>query len=111
MNEPKDLAKIYLGRHCKTQWNVENRLIGTTDLPLCAEGLAEARPEAEAGERLRESVPGGGRDPLRGQQRGGVFDRSGQLTKTMVVPPGAADPIKPEKGSQEAKWLQRVCMF
>ena len=42
MNEPKDLAKIYLGRHCKTQWNVENRLIGTTDLPLCAEGLAEA---------------------------------------------------------------------
>jgi hypothetical protein len=41
----------------------------------------------------------------------GVFDRSGQLTKTVVVPPGAADPIKPEKGSQEAKWLQRVCMF
>jgi hypothetical protein len=41
----------------------------------------------------------------------GVFDRSGQLTKTMIIPPGGADPIKPEKGSQEAKWLQRVCMF
>ena len=41
----------------------------------------------------------------------GVFDRNGQLTKTMVIPPGGADPIKPEKGSQEAKWLQRVCMF
>jgi hypothetical protein len=41
----------------------------------------------------------------------GVFDRNGQLTKTMVIPPGGADPIKPEKGTQEAKWLQRVCMF
>lgn len=42
MNESNHIAKIYLGRHCKTQWNIENRLIGTTDLPLCAEGLAEA---------------------------------------------------------------------
>lgn len=41
----------------------------------------------------------------------GLFDRSGQLSKTMVSPPGAVDPVKPEKGSDEAKWLQRVCMF
>jgi hypothetical protein len=40
-----------------------------------------------------------------------VFDGSGQLQKTMVVPPGASDPVTPQKGSQPAKWLRRVCMF
>jgi broad specificity phosphatase PhoE len=43
MNDLNNLAKIYLGRHCKVQWNLEGRLIGTTDLPLCPEGLVEAR--------------------------------------------------------------------
>jgi broad specificity phosphatase PhoE len=38
-----NIARIYLARHCKTQWNLEGRFIGTTDLPLCAEGLAEAK--------------------------------------------------------------------
>ncbi len=41
----------------------------------------------------------------------GLYDPSGQLAKTMVSPPGAVDPSKPEQGTQEAKWLQRVCMF
>jgi hypothetical protein len=41
----------------------------------------------------------------------GVFDNSGNVLKSMVAPPGALDPVKPEKGSEEAKWLQRVCMF
>ncbi|MBI4228716.1 MAG: histidine phosphatase family protein [Deltaproteobacteria bacterium] len=34
--------KIYLARHCKTQWNLENRLVGTSDIPLCQEGIEEA---------------------------------------------------------------------
>jgi len=38
-----DTAKIYLGRHCKTEWNLEHRLIGTTDLPLCDFGWNEAK--------------------------------------------------------------------
>lgn len=41
----------------------------------------------------------------------GVIDGNGQLQKTLVVPPGASDPVKPEKGSKQAKWVQRVCMF
>jgi hypothetical protein len=41
----------------------------------------------------------------------GLFDRNGQLQKTLVVPPGASDPVKPAKGTQQAKWVQRVCMF
>lgn len=43
MNDLNNLAKIYLGRHCKVLWNLEGRLIGTTDLPLCPEGLVEAK--------------------------------------------------------------------
>jgi hypothetical protein len=38
-----------------------------------------------------------------------VFDRTGLLEKRMIVPPGAADPIKPEAGTPQAKWLQEVC--
>jgi hypothetical protein len=41
----------------------------------------------------------------------GVFDRSGHLMKTMVVPPGAADPVKAQKGTEAAKWVRQVCMF
>jgi hypothetical protein len=40
-----------------------------------------------------------------------LLDRTGQPQKTMVVPPGASDPVKPAKGSEQAKWVQRVCMF
>lgn len=35
-------SKIYLARHCKTQWNLEERLVGTSDIPLCKEGREEA---------------------------------------------------------------------
>lgn len=41
MSELPQATKLYLGRHCKTAWNLENRLIGRTDLPLCEEGWLE----------------------------------------------------------------------
>jgi len=41
-------AKIYLARHCKTVWNLENRLQGTVDLPLAKTGLEEARSNVAA---------------------------------------------------------------
>ena len=41
----------------------------------------------------------------------GVFDNSGNVLKTLVAPPGSLDPVTPEKGSEAAKWLRRVCMF
>jgi hypothetical protein len=40
-----------------------------------------------------------------------VFDRAGQLQRTLVVPPGAVDPVKPPKGSTEHKWLRKACLF
>jgi hypothetical protein len=41
----------------------------------------------------------------------GVFDGAGQLQRTMVVPPGAVDPVKPAKGTTEHKWLRKACLF
>jgi hypothetical protein len=39
----------------------------------------------------------------------GVFDPAGRLVKTMLVPPGATDPVAPKAGSTEARWLKEVC--
>ena len=41
----------------------------------------------------------------------GVFDSTGMLVKRMMVPPGAVDPLTPDAGSPEAKWLKDVCMY
>ena len=39
----------------------------------------------------------------------GVYDRSGQLLKSLISPPGAADPAVPAPGSPQARWLEQVC--
>jgi broad specificity phosphatase PhoE len=41
-------AKIYLARHCKTAWNLEDRLQGTIDLPLAEIGVQEAKTNIAA---------------------------------------------------------------
>lgn len=45
------MHKLVLLRHGQSQWNVENRFTGWTDVPLSDEGRAEA---AEAGRLLKE---------------------------------------------------------
>ncbi len=42
------MSKLYLQRHLKSQWNLENKFTGWTDVPLCQEGI-ESAPKA-AGE-------------------------------------------------------------
>ncbi len=44
------MAKLVLIRHGESQWNLENRFTGWTDVPLTEKGRREAR---SAGERLR----------------------------------------------------------
>ncbi|MCA9831334.1 MAG: 2,3-diphosphoglycerate-dependent phosphoglycerate mutase [Dehalococcoidia bacterium] len=46
------MAKLVLIRHGQSQWNLENRFTGWIDVPLTANGEAEAR---KAGEQLREA--------------------------------------------------------
>ncbi len=38
---------VYLIRHGETEWNKESRIQGREDVPLCAEGLEQARETAE----------------------------------------------------------------
>jgi probable phosphoglycerate mutase len=49
---PGKLARFYVVRHCKTEWNLQGRLQGKRDLPLCAEGVTEARRNVRVIENL-----------------------------------------------------------
>lgn len=41
------MAKLFLLRHLKSQWNLENKFTGWTDVPLCQEGIEGAGGVAE----------------------------------------------------------------
>ncbi|MCX6724389.1 MAG: 2,3-diphosphoglycerate-dependent phosphoglycerate mutase [Candidatus Staskawiczbacteria bacterium] len=41
------MAKLFLQRHLKSQWNLENKFTGWTDVPLCQEGVESAKTAAE----------------------------------------------------------------
>lgn len=43
--------KLYIMRHGETAWNADNRILGSTDIPLNAKGREQAR---EAAERLKD---------------------------------------------------------
>ena len=40
------MAKLFLLRHLKSQWNLENRFTGWTDVPLCQKGIESAKKVA-----------------------------------------------------------------
>lgn len=40
------MAKLYLQRHLKSQWNLENKFTGWTDVQLCQEGIDSATQAA-----------------------------------------------------------------
>jgi len=41
------MAKLFLLRHLKSQWNLENRFSGWVDVPLCKEGIKKAEEIAK----------------------------------------------------------------
>lgn len=41
------MSKIYFVRHGQSEWNVENKICGATDIPLTDEGRAQARVTAQ----------------------------------------------------------------
>jgi 2,3-bisphosphoglycerate-dependent phosphoglycerate mutase len=50
------MSKLYLQRHLKSQWNLENKFTGWTDVPLSEEGVKSAKDAAEklAGVKIDE---------------------------------------------------------
>ena len=45
------MASIYFVRHGQSEWNVTDQICGATDIPLTAQGHAQAR---ETGEKIKE---------------------------------------------------------
>lgn len=41
------MAKLFLQRHLKSQWNLENKFTGLTDVPLSQEGINSAESAAQ----------------------------------------------------------------
>jgi hypothetical protein len=82
---------------------------GRFDVVVAWADPAVQRPEGQAMRRLRYMA--NCEEGTMTLAAVGVFDSSGNVLKTMVAPPGSLDPVKPEKGSEESKWLRRVCMF
>jgi len=41
------MSKLILLRHLKSQWNLENRFTGWTDVPLCKEGISNTNQIAK----------------------------------------------------------------
>lgn len=41
------MAELFLQRHLKSQWNLENKFTGWTDVPLCQEGIEAAKEAAK----------------------------------------------------------------
>ncbi len=48
--------RLYVARHGETQWNVENRVCGSTDLPLTQKGMEQAERLAEKAEGIKPDV-------------------------------------------------------
>jgi len=46
------MKRLVLIRHGESQWNMENRFTGWTDIPLSEKGIAEAK---KAGKLLKEN--------------------------------------------------------
>ena len=44
--------RLFAARHGQTQWNVDNKICGVTDVPLTEEGWAQARALAEKAQEL-----------------------------------------------------------
>lgn len=48
--------RIFVARHGETQWNLENKVCGSTDLPLTEKGLAQAQALAEKAVQVKPDV-------------------------------------------------------
>jgi len=109
LDDPEAMAVIKQGEVGR----LERETIGSYgdltrfDVSVVWDSAAAARPEGYMGRRLRYVAHCRARTLTLGAVS--VFDASGRLMKTMILPPGAVDPAAPAEGSVESKWLREVC--
>ena len=77
------------------------------DVSIVWNGAAAARPEGYMARRVRYVADCKAHTLLLAAVS--LFDSSGRLIKTMIVPPRAVEPAAPAEGSAESRWLQEVC--
>jgi len=77
------------------------------DVSIVWDSAASARPEGYMARRVRYVADCKAHTLLLAVVS--VFDSSGRLLKTMILPPGAVDPVPPAEGSVESRWLREVC--
>ena len=77
------------------------------DVSIVWDSAASARPEGYMARRVRYVADCKAHTLLLAVVS--VFDSSGRLLKTMILPPGAVDPAAPAEGSVESRWLREVC--
>ena|SRR5215472_12674985 len=77
------------------------------DVSLVWDSAAAARPEGYMARRVRYVADCKAHTLVLGAVS--LFDGSGRLIKTMILPPGAVDPAVPAEGSTESGWLREVC--
>lgn len=77
------------------------------DVSIVWDSAASARPEGYIARRVRYVADCKAHTLVLGAVS--VFDSSGRLLKTMILPPGAVEPGAPAEGSAESRWLREVC--
>jgi len=77
------------------------------DVSIVWDSAASARPEGYMARRVRYVADCKTRTLVLGAVS--VFDSSGRLIKTMILPPGAVEPAAPAEGSVESRWMREVC--
>jgi len=77
------------------------------DVSIVWDSAAAARPEGYMARRVRYVADCKAHTLVLGAVS--VFDSSGRLLKTMILPPGAVEPGAPAEGSTESRLLREVC--
>jgi len=109
LDDPEAMAVIKDGEIGRLERNSVGAYGDLTrfDVSIVWGSAAAARPEGYMARRVRYAADCKAHTLL--LVAVSLFDSSGRLIKTMIVPPRAAEPTAPAENSSERRWLQEVC--
>src|SRR5262245_30155877 len=109
LDDPEALAVIKSGEVARLERGTIGAYGDLTrfDVSIVWDSAAAARPEGYIARRVRYVADCRASTLVLGAVS--VFDSSGRLIKTMILPPGAVEATAPAEGSAESRWLREVC--